>query len=119
MAFGLEPGQFKGHSRPVVNFTADQKQTIKRQIIEALRDQPEIDRIVVFGSFVRSTESNDLDIAVFQHSHEHYLPLAIRYRMRIAHVAQRVPFDVFPVRPNPGESSFLAEIERGETIYER
>lgn len=35
-----------------MNFTADEKQTIKRQIIEALRNEPEIDRIVVFGSFV-------------------------------------------------------------------
>ena len=102
-----------------MNFTADQKQTIKGQIVAALRDEPEIDRIVIFGSFVRSTEPNDLDIAVFQHSQESYFPLAIRYRMKIAHVAQRVPLDVFPVRPNPAESSFHAEIEKGETIYER
>ena len=102
-----------------MKLSAGQKQNIKRQIVEALRHEPEIDRIVIFGSFARSNDPQDLDIAVFQHGDESYLPLAIRYRMRIAHVARRVPVDIFPVRPDPGESSFLAEIEKGETIYAR
>lgn len=60
-----------------------------------------------------------MDIAVFQESKEAYLPLALKYRRKLAPVSEKIPIDVIPVRPRPIHGTFLEEIERGEVIYER
>jgi len=99
--------------------TAKEKKNLKRQIADLLSSEEEVRRIVVFGSFLESPSPNDLDIAVFQESEEAYLPLAMKYRRKLASVSEKIPIDVIPVRPQPVPGTFLAEIERGEVIYER
>ena len=42
------------------------KESIKSQIREKLSKEQEIQKIVLFGSFVNSDNPNDIDIAVFQ-----------------------------------------------------
>ena len=96
-----------------------EKRSIKDEVVRSLCDDAEISRVVIFGSFLTADAPNDLDVAVFQTSREAYLPLAIKYRMKLASVARRIPIDVIPVRPNPEKSVFLDEIMAGEVVYER
>ena len=102
-----------------MHLTTEEKDAIKRDVVASLKDEPEIRRIVIFGSFVHSDDPNDMDIAVFQDSAETYLPLAVKYRVRLDRVSERIPLDVLPIRPDPRPSMFLLEIEKGEVIYER
>ena len=96
-----------------------QKDEIKRELARRLGDEPEVRRLVVFGSFLHSENPHDIDLAVFQDSNESYLPLALKYRRRIRDVLHRIAVDVIPIRPDPPDVEFLDEIEKGEVIYER
>ncbi len=98
---------------------SEQKEKLKRGVVECLKDDPEVQRIVVFGSFLTSDDPHDMDIAVFQTSPESYLPLALKYRRQVRVVAKQIAVDVIPIRPNPEPSTFLAEVEHGEVVYER
>ncbi len=99
--------------------TLQQKEKIKREVAARLRQEKEVRKVVVFGSFLTSATPNDLDIAVFQDSEETYLPLAMKYRRILRPIADQIPIDVIPVRAQGASGLFLAEIEKGEIIYER
>jgi uncharacterized protein len=99
--------------------TRMEKEALKRQVASSLASEPEIRKVVVFGSFLESDNPKDLDIAIFQESEESYLPLALKYRRKLAAVADQIPLDIIPIRPHPARGAFLREIERGEVIYER
>lgn len=60
--------------------SSSQKEYIKSQIRERFSSEQEIQKIVLFGSFINSNNPNDIDIAVFQNSNEKYLSLALKYR---------------------------------------
>jgi hypothetical protein len=60
-----------------------------------------------------------LDVAIFQDSDETYLPLAQKYRQLLRPVADQIPIDVIPIRSNGACGEFLAEIQKGEVVYER
>lgn len=98
--------------------TTDHKESIKRRLVSCLQGEPEIKKIVVFGSFLERPDPNDLDVAVFQDSSETYLPLALKYRQRIRAVTREIPVDIFPIRPGARGGFLLAEIEQGEVLYE-
>jgi uncharacterized protein len=102
-----------------MNIKGAAKERLKREIIEQLIEFPEIQKVVIFGSFLFSDEPNDLDIAVFQDSDENYYPLAMKYRKKLRSIANRIPIDVVPIRKNPENATFLKEIENGEILYER
>jgi len=95
------------------------KETLKKEIAACLSELPEVQRVVVFGSFVDSDHPHDLDIAVFQDSDEKYYALAMKYRRQLTSVADKIAIDVIPIRPDPGEGPFLREIDKGEVLYER
>jgi predicted nucleotidyltransferase len=95
------------------------KEAIKKDVVRCLAGADEIRKIVVFGSFNTSDDPNDIDVAVFQSSDSSYLDLALKYRKMLRPVLHRISVDVIPVRPEPGRTSFLDEIESGEVIYER
>jgi predicted nucleotidyltransferase len=101
-----------------MTITNDQKDQLKTQIKDRLANEREIQKIVIFGSFTKSNEPNDIDIAVFQNSDESYLSLALKYRKLVRDLSRLYPIDVIPLRTN-ANGSFLDEIENGETIYER
>jgi predicted nucleotidyltransferase len=92
---------------------------IKEKIGKTLSEFPEVSRVIVFGSFNKSEEPNDIDLAVFQDSDENYIPLAMRYRKSLRFLRGTIAVDVLPVQKNPGESQLLREILMGESIYER
>jgi predicted nucleotidyltransferase len=96
-----------------------EKEQIKRDVAALLRSEPEVRKVMVFGSFLTRGDPNDLDVAVFQDSDQTYLPLAMKYRKLLRPVADRIPLDVIPVRPRGAHGPFLEEIERGEVLYER
>ena len=100
-------------------FDANLKQKIKRNLAACLAEDEEIQKIVVFGSFNQSSAPADMDVAVFQTSNEPYIPLALKYRRQARPISRLIPLDIIPLRANAGDSPFLAEINKGETIYER
>ena len=95
------------------------KDEIKQQLAACLSREKEVRRVVIFGSFLTDPAPHDLDVAVFQDSDEDYLPLALRYRRATRAIAQHIPLDIFPVRASGAVGAFLAEIAKGEVIYER
>jgi len=102
-----------------MKFDQCDKDNIRKTLADALSCETEVRRIVVFGSFLTSLNPHDLDVAVFQDSDENYISLAMRYRKDVRPVARQIPVDVFPLKAGVLDDPFLAEIEKGETIYER
>lgn len=99
--------------------TPEAREALKRQVVACLRNEPEVQRIVLFGSFVASPSPQDVDVAVFQESEEGYLSLALKYRRLLRPVANQIPLDVIPLRAKDPTGTFLGEIEQGEVIYVR
>jgi len=96
-----------------------QKESLKKELVSCLSEDREVQRIVIFGSFLNSSSPEDLDVAVFQNSSESYLSLAVKYRMQTRSVSRRIPLDIVPLREGNFDDPFLKEVERGETVYER
>ena len=99
--------------------TIEEKQELKKQLVSSLKDEEDIRKVVIFGSFLTSDSPKDMDVAVFQESSEGYIKLAMKYRKMTRAVSKRIPIDIFPVRPNAGDASILSEIENGEVVYEK
>lgn len=102
-----------------MNLESTTKEILKREIIDRLSELPEVQRVVVFGSFLNSDDPHDIDIAIYQDSEEGYFPLALKYRRMLRTIANRIPLDVIPIRQNAAKGSFMREIEKGEVLYER
>lgn len=102
-----------------MTLTAEERERLKREVAYRLSAEPEVRRIVVFGSFVTSPAPHDLDVAVFQESDEDYLPLALKYRRLLRSVSATIPVDVLPLRVHGTVGEFLKEVERGEVVYVR
>ena len=102
-----------------MTLSPEQRETIKRQVVDCLRNEPEVCRVVVFGSFVASPTPHDLDVAVFQDSEEGYLPLGLKYRRLLRRIAAVIPVDVIPLRIHGPAGEFLKEVEEGEVLYVR
>ena len=102
-----------------MTLSPEQRDELKRQVVACLHNEPEVRRIVPFGSFVASPSPQDVDVAVFQESEEGYLPLALKYRRLLRPVASRIPVDVIPLRAHDPVGAFLREIEQGKIVYVR
>lgn len=102
-----------------MNLPNQMKEALKKEIVARLSEFSEVQRVVVFGSFVTSNDPHDLDIAVFQDSDESYYPLAMKYRRTLRTIAKRIPLDVIPIRRSPEHGPFMQEIQKGEVLYER
>ena len=100
--------------------SASDKEQIKRDLVEQLKGELELRKVVIFGSFTTNPDPHDLDVAVFQDSDETYLPLATKYRRLTRPIARRIPMDILPFRADvPGGWFLREEVLRGEVIYER
>jgi uncharacterized protein len=99
--------------------TTEQKEKIKADLAVRLSREREVRKVIIFGSFLSSATPNDLDVAIFQDSDEPYLTLAMKYRRLLRPVADQIPIDVIPVRPDATPGQFLTEICKGEVVYER
>ncbi len=92
---------------------------LKSKIVNSLKGQKEIERIIIFGSFNRSDSPNDIDIAVVQNSSDNYLTLALKYRKLIRNITKEIAVDIFPIVRNNENVFFKNEVETGEVIYAR
>lgn len=99
--------------------TFKEKQELKNQLVDSLKGERGVRKVVVFGSFLSSDNPRDMDVAVFQDSTEGYIPLAMKYRKMTRAVSKKIPIDIFPIRPDAVTSSILSEIEKGEVVYEK
>ena len=95
-----------------------QKEMLKEQIKKLLSNEEEVQRIVVFGSFVGADEPNDIDIAVFQNSDTEYLSLSLKYRKLLRSLITTIPYDVIPIHSH-AKGHFLEHIKSGDVIFER
>jgi len=95
------------------------KVQVKNKIVDSLKGQNEIEKIIIFGSFNKSEFPNDLDIAVIQDSSENYLTLALKYRKLVRDVSREIAIDIFPILNKTENNFFKKEVESGEVIYAR
>lgn len=95
------------------------KTQLKNEIVDSLKGQKEIERIIIFGSFNKSDSPNDIDIAVVQNSSDNYLTLALKYRKLIRNISKEIAIDIFPIVSKTENSFFKNEVESGEVIYAR
>jgi predicted nucleotidyltransferase len=102
-----------------MNLQGEAKEMVKKEIVDLLSEFTEVQRVVIFGSFVNSDDPHDLDIAVFQDSDEGYYPLAMKYRRALRTIANKIPLDVIPIRRSPEQGPVIEEIQKGEVLYER
>jgi len=93
------------------------KTEVKNKIVDLLKGQNEIERIIIFGSFNKSDSPNDIDIAVVQNSSENYLTVALKYRKLIRNISKEIAVDIFPIIKDNSNSFFSREIASGEVIY--
>ena len=99
-------------------FTDAEKQNIENAIVSSLSGNEEIEKIIIFGSFVDSPAPGDIDIACIEEGPEDYLSLSLKYRKQLRGVSKIIPVDVVPLKKN-SSSYFTGEIERGKVIYEK
>lgn len=99
-------------------YSAQQKEELLGGLVSCLRDDAEIHKIVVFGSFFENEQPNDLDVAIIQDSDLAYLPLALKYRKQTRSISQRIPLDIIPIKLGVG-GAFLSEINKGRVVYEK
>lgn len=95
------------------------KENIKNELKNILGSEKEIDKIILFGSFIYSDNPNDVDIAVFQTSIDNYLDLALKYKKLTRKISKKIPLDIIPIKSGVKSNSFMTEIESREVIYER
>jgi predicted nucleotidyltransferase len=95
------------------------KVEVKNKIVDSLKGQDEVERIIIFGSFNTSDSPNDIDIAVIQNSSENYLTLALKYRKLIRSITKEIAVDIFPILEKNNNSFFINEVASGEVIYAR
>ena len=102
--------------------TAYLSNTLKKNLTDNIKKNllqfSEIEKIILFGSFVTSRTPNDIDIAIFQKSNDNYLTLSMKYRKALREISKLIPLDIVPVKSN-SNGAFLKEIEEGKIIYEK
>ncbi len=78
----------------------------------------EVNKIILFGSFVKSQNPNDIDIAIVQNSNDNFLTLSLKYRKVLRDLSKIIPLDIVPIKQN-STGVFLEEINKGQIVYER
>jgi predicted nucleotidyltransferase len=87
-------------------------------IKEKLSQFSEINKIILFGSFVNSNNPNDIDIAIIQNSKDNFLTLSLKYRKVLRDLSKTIPLDIIPIKENTN-GVFMDEINKGQIVYER
>ena len=97
-------------------------QSSKLQFINIIKEQlsqfSEVNKVILFGSFINSSNPNDIDIAIVQNSNENFLTLSLKYRKVLRELSKIIALDIVPIKQN-SNGSFLDEINKGKIVYER
>ncbi len=96
--------------------------TNKLNFIATIKDKlsqfKEVNKVILFGSFVKSNNPNDIDIAIVQNSNDNFLTLSLKYRKVLRDLSKMIPLDIVPIKANT-TGVFLEEINKGQVVYER
>lgn len=98
--------------------TNNKKQNFINVIKEKLSQFSEVNKVILFGSFVNSNNPNDIDIAIIQNSDDNFLTLSLKYRKVLRELSKTIPLDIVPIKDN-SDGVFLEEINKGQVVYER
>lgn len=101
-----------------MNITNTKKQNFINVIKEKLSQFSEVNKVVLFGSFVTSNNPNDIDIAIIQNSNDNFLTLSLKYRKVLRELSKTIPLDIIPIKDN-SDGVFLEEINKGQVVYEK
>jgi uncharacterized protein len=101
-----------------MNLTDNSKLNFISIIKDKLSQFSEINKVILFGSFVKSNNPNDIDIAIIQNSNDNFLTLSLRYRKVLRELSKMIPLDIVPIKANTN-GVFLEEINKGQIVYER
>lgn len=96
------------------------KAQLKHDLVAALMVDEHVEKIIIFGSFTRTSNPHDMDVAVFCNSKDDYLTLALALRKRLRSLSRIIPIDLLPIAiPYDPAAVFLQEINKGEVVYEK
>lgn len=95
------------------------KNQIKQAVVDAIKDEKDIQKIIVFGSFLSSETPGDIDVAVLGEFPNGYLEAATRLRKKVRHIAKILPVDIVPILEDAPQNEFVQEIQKGEVVYEK
>lgn len=96
-----------------------EKNKIIKLLVACLKGEPEVTKIIIFGSFLVVDSPNDIDVAVLQNSNEKYLSLAMKYRKKIRSISKELPVDIIPVCSGVLKGVMGDQISQGKVIFER
>lgn len=96
------------------------KYALSKDLVSALSTDDQVEKIIIFGSFIQSSSPNDMDVAVFCDSKDDYLTLALALRKKLRKLSRIIPIDLLPISiPYDPAALFLQEINKGEVVYEK
>jgi len=96
------------------------KYALSKDLVSVLSTDDQVEKIIIFGSFIRSSSPNDMDVAVFCDSKDDYLTLALALRKKLRKLSRIIPIDLLPISiPYDPAALFLQEINKGEVVYEK
>jgi predicted nucleotidyltransferase len=101
-----------------MHLTDKNKLSFTNVIKDKLSQFSEVNKVILFGSFVKSNNPNDIDIAIIQNSNDNFLTLSLKYRKVLRDLSKLIPLDIVPVKQN-STGSFFDEINKGTVVYER
>jgi len=101
-----------------MNLTDTNKLNFIATIKDKLSQFNEVNKVILFGSFVKSNNPNDIDIAIVQNSNDNFLTLSLKYRKVLRELSKTIPLDIVPIKANTN-GVFLEEINKGQVVYER
>lgn len=101
-----------------MSLTDNKKLNFINIIKDKLSQFQEVNKIILFGSFVKSNNPNDIDIAIIQNSNDNFLTLSLKYRKVLRDLSKVIPLDIVPIKQN-SDGAFLEVISKGQVVYER
>jgi predicted nucleotidyltransferase len=101
-----------------MSLTDTNKLSFINTIEKKLSQFSEVNKVILFGSFVKSNNPNDIDIAIVQNSNDNFLTLSLKYRKVLRDLSKIIPLDIVPIKENTN-GVFLEEINKGQIVYER
>ena len=101
-----------------MSLTDNKKLNFINIIKDKLSQFQEVNKVILFGSFINSNNPNDIDIAIIQNSNDNFLTLSLKYRKVLRELSKMIPLDIVPIKTN-SKGVFLEEINKGQVVYER
>jgi len=101
-----------------VSLTDTNKLSFIDTIKNKLSQFSEVNKVILFGSFINSNNPNDIDIAIVQNSNDNFLTLSLKYRKVLRDLSKVIPLDIVPIKENEN-GVFMNEINKDQIVYER